>query len=188
MFKILFLLLCYPLTIYAAKFDAMCGENFAEYGQCNEKIEYWWQDKLPEVNEKVDKLVADITFAALNNDYSKIDQYLKFPIKFYVSIGGSKDKSKTWVAKNKKDFIKYFNKIFEYDDYIKKKMQNNEYKKVYYAIGQVGIFWYSRLYISMDCKDYLLRKETEYIRLPQRLSYCNHITPRIYSMKVLDTR
>ena len=188
MFRFFLLILFFPLSLYAAKFDAMCGENFAEYGECNEKIEYWWQDKLPEVNEKVDKLVSDITFAALNNDYSKIDQYLKFPIKFYVSTGGSKDKSKTWVVKNKKDFIKYFNKIFEYDDYIKKKMQNNEYDKIYYGHGIIGIFWFSRIKIEVNCKDFIRSKEQEFISLPEDLNLCSQIELKIKYLNIIDTR
>ena len=86
-FAILFLLFI-PIGLYAELFEKPHGScrKSGGYGDpCNKKFaQYWWQEKFHEVDCKVNKLMEDLQYAVINDDYKRIEQYLKFPIKFYI--------------------------------------------------------------------------------------------------------
>jgi len=163
--SIILLLLFSPINIYAEELE-----------------EYWWGKKFPEVDAKVNKLVEDMQYAVINDDYKRIEQYLKFPIKFYIDgkrHTGKRVKRYARIANNLAEFEKLFKKMLKIDTDSLDNIRESNFMKTYYGISRVDIEWSSMVGIEMQCNKFVPTPERDFICLPKELSLCEEIDAKI---------
>jgi hypothetical protein len=145
--------------------------------------EYWWGEKLPEVERKVNELSRLIQRASLSGrveDYAKLEKYITYPFEFGIDdYSGTEDRRYSWWANNFREFVKHFRKVNERIDSRDKEPYLQSYSSTYvlYLTTVDAHIW-----LSVNCDGFKPTPQRKLLRLPEDRHLCNKIELKIKSV------